>query len=190
MWKTWQDYLDSESRESLASLFNDAVPSIAIPKGRTVRDYVASVLKEDPRAFYPPQEFVERNSNFFRTEMQFVRPSWNAPDEFGLFNLAIETLEAFPESDWTRVLLGEKVRFFHEELVQRNPTPDRKDTAWPKKMKATVLGQLRHALVGGKSGPGVPVTMELLGKHITLAKLQDRRAGKGVWKGPEQEQAE
>ena len=182
--------LDSESLEPFSSLFIDAASSIIIPDGRTLRDHVASVLTEDPRAFYPPEEFVEKNVNFFATALQYARPSSNSPDEFGLFDLAMETLGAIPESDWTSSLIKGKVRFFHEELVRRNKPPDNTDTAWPKKMKATVLGQLRHALVGGKPGPGVPITMELLGKHITLARLRDRKAGKGVWKGPEHEQSE
>ena len=154
---------------------------IAIPKGWEFRDYVAAVLREDARSFYPPTAWVSRNQNFFLAELKFAHDDWyDGPDTLGLFDLALEGLNGAKEVEWERENLTAKLTWLVKEITRRHPPKNVEDVAWPKKVQMTVMGQLRHALAGSKPGPPLSVTLELLGKRISLQRLEDRRAGAGV----------
>lgn len=49
------------------------------------------------------------------------------------------------------------------------------DLAELKKVGKAVNLYLRWALTGGRSGPGTPVTMELLGRDVTLQRLEEAK---------------
>ena len=148
-----------------------------------MRDYVASVLKEEARHFFPLEPFVRRIMNFFVAKIDYDPSDWDGQDDLGLMPLAMERFKAVSDNEWQRVRLGREIQFLQKELLRRNPTSRKDDTAWPKKVERKVQGQLRHAVLGSKPGPPMSVTMELLGKSSTLARLLDRHQGRGV-KGP------
>ena len=135
---------------------------------------VAAVLREDAVNYTTPKQFLERNSYFFCDE---PRKDWmhrsndhQLKDAIGLLN---STFRAVTSEQWDEEHLKHVFdRIANDMSVQW----DQKESPRSDKAKSalsTVQHFLRWALSGGRPGPRLISTMAILGREVSLRRIED-----------------
>ena len=135
---------------------------------------VAAVLREDAVNYTTPKQFLERNSYFFCDES---RKDWmprsndhQLKDAVGLLN---STFRAVTSEQWDeehlkyvfdRIANDMSVRWDQEESLRSDKG---------RSALSTVQHFLRWALSGGRPGPRLISTMAILGREVSLRRIED-----------------
>lgn len=135
---------------------------------------VAAVLRVDAVNYTTPEQFLERNSYFFCDE---PRKDWmpgpndhQLKDAIGLLNSTFRTVT--PEQWDERHLKHVFDRVTNDMSVQcdqeEGPQSDKGKLAL-----SSVQHFLRWALSGGRPGPRLISTMAILGREVSLRRIED-----------------
>ena len=135
---------------------------------------VAAVLRVDAVNYTTPRKFVERNSYFFCNE---PRDKWSTGSNNQQLKNAIRLLssnfKAVTPEQWDEESLKHVFdRIADETLVRGSPEEDSKtDRGNPG--PSSVQHFLRWALCGGRPGPRLISTMAILGREVSLQRIED-----------------
>lgn len=146
-----------------------------------LKQRVKALICANASKYTTPQEFFDHHIHFFR-------PISPVPYDIGTkhsrLDLVIEDVEAInrcidqiPLIKWTQSELREKsTQVILNLLKAKYPDFDlQKDVTGMKKVSAGVNYYLRWAVTGGRPGPGITFTMELLGRDVTMQRLEEAR---------------
>lgn len=153
------------------------VGSTTILGGRTVRDYVQTVLRADRKNYLSPPQFVTRTDYFYH-ELE-NKKSWEtyanipqSPPKEDIV-MAVEQIKQIPAEDWNAETLRQKL--LDVVSVWSNSKPHQGDAMVKSKEQTTfqicLHHCLRHMIAGGKPGPSTAETMGILGRDVTLRRL-------------------
>ena len=126
--------------------------------------YVSSILGADAKNYQSPIQFIKRNVHFFqplRNPLSRYQPlSLNIPLSY--LRTIASALSLVPAQHWT-------ANTSKQNIVALAAPEDIDLKAWNKEK----YHFLRWALAGGAEGPGVPQTMEILGRDVSVRRLSD-----------------
>ncbi|TPX20934.1 Glutamate--tRNA ligase mitochondrial [Coccidioides immitis] len=176
--------------DELVRLVSNAAESVYTPeqyfpilKSRNLKEYVSSILREGPRSYTNPTEFINVNKSFFTQTID--RPAYtpatttSSGDEstkipISALHTAAAALSMVPASHWN----SETHRANIEAYMYADPSPE----LGPKEQKTSqqlfrkeLYHYLRWALSGGAPGIGIPSTMEILGREESVKRLDEAR---------------
>ena len=135
---------------------------------------VAAVLRVDAVNYTTPKHFLERNSYFFCDE---PRKDWMpGPNDHQLkdaIGLLIGTFRAVTSEQWDETHLKHVFdRIAHDMSVQWDQEEgSRSDNG--KSALSSLQHFLRWALSGGRPGPRLISTMAILGREVSLRRIED-----------------
>ena len=130
-----------------------------------------------------PGEFFYQHIYFFRP---VVRDSYDLETDpsglnviSGQFDAVNDRISQVSIDSWTESHLRAEInKIISDIAVHKIDHPDQElDQLHLKRVGKSINNYLRWALTGGLSGPGMPVTMELLGRDITLERLEEAKSG-------------
>jgi glutamyl-tRNA synthetase len=170
--------------------------STTILDSRPLAEYITPLLKADAKSYTNAPEFVQRNSTFFSTTL--TRPPYaptSTPNGTTIPITALHTAAAaltlVPASHWTVETHRSNIASYDgSAAVLPAPTPASPGENTPestdadaektrlnadKAFKKELYHYLRWALSAGAPGPGIPETMEILGRAESLRRLQETR---------------
>lgn len=166
----------------------------SVLQGRTLASYITPLLRADAKSYTKPEEFLTRNQTFFTTSLQ--RPPYepaasgkNASSgssspvvPLSALHTAAAALSLVPESHWN----AETHRFNISSYDGAGAVADSVSPAdvsddeaariaKDKAFKKELYHYLRWALSAGAPGPGIPETMEILGRAESVRRLEEAR---------------
>ena len=176
--KLWTCSMESRPRTKsvLQSPCNSTITDknrIFIPPGRSLKEYVVSVIEADSGNYYTPSQFIERNENFFLTKLNPENEISFTQDQMSMLHRARIRLSEVPEVEWKKDKIGAQIKETISDLAGEH-TPIAKAVDHPieniisKKLRPC----LRSAIMGTKPGPPMSSVMEILGRDMTLSRLQ------------------
>lgn len=133
---------------------------------RKLRDVVASLLKTESLPYRSATQFAKQCGLFFS---QPVKGPLSQPAELSVLEslrTAAAAICLTPESEWS----AESLRASMTALQPLLTAHQGRDVE--KKWRREFYHYLRWALLGGKPGPSLPQTMEILGKNICVRRIQ------------------
>lgn len=131
---------------------------------RHLRDVVASMLRTDSLGCTSAQDFAGRCSIFVNPPRSSTPPIEDQKITKEMM-VAASTLTLVPESSWTSEVLAQSLKDF--DVAQ--PGASREEV---KQWKVHLYHYLRWALLDGAQGPGIPQTMEILGRAICVTRIE------------------
>jgi glutamyl-tRNA synthetase len=161
---------------------------------RPLAEYITPLLKADAKSYTNAPEFVQRNSTFFSTTL--TRPPYTPTSTANgtaipitALHTAAAALTLVPASHWTIETHRSNIASYDGSaavlLSSASPgenTPESTDADAEKTrlnadkaFKKELYHYLRWALSAGAPGPGIPETMEILGRAESLRRLQEAR---------------
>lgn len=163
---------------------------------RPLAEYIPPLLKADAKSYTNASEFVQRNSTFFTTTL--TRPPYTpTPTQDGTtipiaaLHTAAAALTLVPASHWTiethrsniasydgsAAVLPAPASASPGETAPESTDADAEKSRVnaDKAFKKELYHYLRWALSAGAPGPGIPETMEILGRAESLRRLQEAR---------------
>jgi len=147
-----------------------------------LRDRIAAVLRLDAANYTTAREFFERNSNFFFSEprQEYKR---HADDRVIRKNLSVinKAFVDVPSEQWDEAHLKQAFHELVEDLsnkLDNDYAPDFDDPT--KGFRIPLQRFLRWALVGGRPGVTLMATMVLLGRDVSLQRIEDAVAAAGT----------
>ncbi|KAJ5690573.1 hypothetical protein N7462_004965 [Penicillium macrosclerotiorum] len=156
---------------------------VAILQGRTLSDYITPLLRADAKSYTTAEEFLERNSTFFTTHLDRVPYTFTnstSPElptvPMQALHTAAAALTLVPPAHWAVETHRFNITSYDgSDSVtlpeERSSTP----IATDKVFKKELYHYLRWALSASAPGPGIPETMEILGREETLRRIQDAK---------------
>lgn len=152
-------------------------------QGRTLSEYITPLLRADAKSYTTAQEFVERNSTFFTTELDraaYTPSSTSSNSTPSVPMLALHTAAAaltlVPPSHWDIETHRFNISSYDgSESVVLSAEGDSSPKTTDKIFKKELYHYLRWALSASAPGPGIPETMTILGRDETLRRLQDAK---------------
>ncbi|KAL1969727.1 hypothetical protein VTN77DRAFT_8280 [Rasamsonia byssochlamydoides] len=171
----------------------------SILQGRSLASYVAPLLRADAKSYTKPEEFLTRNQTFFTTSLE--RPPYepaasgksqsssSAPGSsssvpLSALHTAAAALSLVPESHWNVETHRFNISSYDGASAIADPaSPTDGDgdgdeaakIAKDKAFKKELYHYLRWALSAGAPGPGIPETMEILGRAESVRRLEEAR---------------
>ncbi|KIW71237.1 glutamate-tRNA ligase [Phialophora macrospora] len=135
---------------------------------RTLHDLLAQLLRTDSLHYRSPAQFADQCAMFFEP-LQPIELTIEDGDLALLHPLrvAASTLTLIPASSWTK-------QVHHSQLRALEASPPTEMAA--KKWKRELYHYLRWALLGGRQGPGLAETLEILGRDTCIRRIQDANA--------------
>lgn len=162
--------------------------------GRTVRDYIEAVVRADGKNYLSPPQFITRTDYFYREPK--IEKGWEtytnipqSPPKEDIV-MAVEQIKQIPAEDWSAETLRQKL---HEIVSVRSCSRLHQGDAAEKKTEQKAFSIsfhycLRCMIAGGKPGPTTEETMLILGRDVTLRRLnhatQSAEAGEQEVEGP------
>ncbi|KAJ9200850.1 hypothetical protein DTO027B5_6663 [Paecilomyces variotii] len=174
-----------------------------ILQGRTLPEYVTPLLRADAKSYTNAQEFVERNRSFFTptldrapyTPTSSKNPSTTPGSEpptvpISALHTAAAAFSLVPESHWNAETHRFNISSYDGASALSDTTSSSSvsapDAATPeeaekariaadKTFKKELYHYLRWALSAGAPGPGIPETMEILGRAESVKRLEEAR---------------
>ncbi|GFF83635.1 glutamate--tRNA ligase, mitochondrial [Aspergillus udagawae] len=161
---------------------------------RSLAEYIPPLIKADAKSYTNAPEFVQRNSTFFTTTL--TRPPYtpiSTPNGTNIPITALHTaaaaLSLVPASHWTIETHRSNITSYDGSAAvlpaSASPggnAPENTDVDAEKArvnadkaFKKELYHYLRWALSAGAPGPGIPETMEILGRAESLRRLQEAR---------------
>lgn len=170
----------------------------SILQGRTLPEYVAPLLRADAKSYTNAQEFVERNRSFFTPTLGRTpytpASSKNAADSetptvpISALHTAAAAFSLVPEFHWSAEAQRFNISSYDgasalsdtssSTSATEEATPEEAEKARiaaDKTFKKELYHYLRWALSGGAPGPGIPETMEILGRAESVKRLEEAR---------------
>ncbi|KAL5335381.1 hypothetical protein BJX70DRAFT_324691 [Aspergillus crustosus] len=166
-------------------------------RSRSLLDVITPLLQADAKSFTNANEFIDRNSTFFTTDLS--RPLYtptSSPSSIPILALhtAAAALTLVPESHWTISTHKYNISSYDGASSVLESAPpvveedfDKARIAADKAFKKELYHYLRWALSAGRPGPGIPETMVILGRAETVRRLReageltvDKQAGNPV----------
>lgn len=164
-----------------------------ILQSRPLTALVAPLLRADAKSYTTAQDFTQRNSTFFLTKLD--RPPYmpsssrsskdNSPTPtipIAALHTAAAALCFVPDSHWTLDTHRYNISSYDVSSAVSSPqssnTPEETEKTRivaDKAFKKELYHYLRWALSAGAPGPGIPETMEILGRAETVRRLQEAR---------------
>lgn len=149
------------------------------------------MLHHSAARFTTPREFFNQHLYFFHP---VVRHSYDLETELsGLsfisdqFDAVYDRIVQVSVDSWTESCLRAEINKIVSDIAAHKiDHPDQEaEKLHLKRVGKGINSYLRWSITGGLSGPGMPITMELLGRHITLQRLEEAKAElkKGQEKG-------
>ena len=153
----------------LTAVFGGRIHPIGELKNR-----IAALLKADAINYTTPPEFVERNSDFF-----FLKPreSYTRGPSDGILTENTATIidhfrKILPEQ-WEEPSLREAFERMADNLSKKWEQGYNQSVDLAKASRASVQHFLRWALTGGRPGPTLMLTMSILGRDVSLKRIED-----------------
>ncbi|RHZ44743.1 glutamate--tRNA ligase MSE1 [Aspergillus thermomutatus] len=159
---------------------------------RPLTEYIPPLLKADAKSYTNAPEFVQRNSTFFTTALN--RPPYTPiPTPNGTtipitaLHTAAAALTLVPASHWTIETHRSNIASYDGSAAVLPASPgggatesadadaEKTRVNADKAFKKELYHYLRWALSAGAPGPGIPETMEILGRAESLRRLQEAR---------------
>ncbi|PKX99458.1 glutamate--tRNA ligase MSE1 [Aspergillus novofumigatus IBT 16806] len=175
---------------------NSPSHSATILDSRPLAEYIPPLLKADAKSYTNASEFVQRNSTFFttiltRTPYTPISTQNGTTIPITALHTAAAALTLVPASHWTIETHRSNIASYDgSAAVLPPPTPASPGENAPestdadaekarvnadKGFKKELYHYLRWALSAGAPGPGIPETMEILGRAESLRRLQEAR---------------
>ena len=139
-----------------------------------LRARVAAVLCVDAVNYTTPKSFFERNSYFFYDEPRNEsRPCSNDHQLKDAVGLLSSTFKAVPPDQWNEKYLKHVFDRVADELsVRWNQEEDSQSDRGTSAL-SSMQHFLRWALSGGRPGPRLISTMAILGREVSLQRIED-----------------
>lgn len=140
------------------------------------------MLHHSAARFTTPGEFFKQHLYFFHP---VVRDSYEFETDPSALSVISDQFDAVNDrisqvsvDNWTESRLRAEVNETISDIAAHKiGLPDQEaDQLHLKRVRKGVNKYLRWAVTGGLSGPGMPITMELLGRDITLKRLEEGKA--------------
>ena len=135
---------------------------------------VAAVLRVDAVNYTTPKQFLERNSYFFCDE---PRKDWipspndhQLKDAIGLLN---STFRAVNPEQWDEKHLKHVFDRVANDMSVQQDQAESPRSGKEKLILSSVQHFLRWALSGGRPGPRLISTMAILGREVSLRRIED-----------------
>ena len=135
---------------------------------------VAAVLRVDAVNYTTPEKFLERNSYFFCNE---PRNKWSTgsndhqlKDAIGLLS---SNFKAVTPEQWDEESLKHVFDRIADEILVRGSPEEGSQTDRGNPGLSSVQHFLRWALCGGRPGPRLISTMAILGREVSLQRIED-----------------
>ena len=140
----------------------------ALVRGRPLEVVVALMLRAESSQYSSATAFAQRCSVFFNVPQS--SSNLDKPISFSLRTLSTTAMALcmVPEQDWTAEVHRQNLVSLQYTAPDDGIDPKVLAKAWKKEF----YHFLRQALLGGASGPGIPETMEILGKDICTERIQ------------------
>ncbi|CAD6589288.1 MAG: Glutamate--tRNA ligase mitochondrial [Alectoria sarmentosa] len=178
-----QKYVEEEGKEYLA-MIDKILANVLVTLSRSricpaseVKDRIAALLNADAKKYTTPSEFVERNSQFFFFE---PREKYHRGASDSILTENIGTIidhfrEILPEQ-WDEPSLREAFENMADNLSTKWGQDSNQSVNLAKASRASVQHFLRWALTGGRPGPTLMFTMSILGRNVSLRRIEDAAA--------------
>jgi glutamyl-tRNA synthetase len=165
----------------------------SILQGRTLSSYITLLLRADAKSYTKAEEFVTRNQTFFTTSLQRPPyepttsdkslPSSPSPVPLSALHTAAAALSLVPETHWNVETHRFNISSYDgagaiTDSVSSSPAESdaaAAKTANDKTFKKELYHYLRWALSAGAPGPGIPETLEILGRAESVRRLEEAR---------------
>lgn len=165
-----REWMDMVSR--VTQVAKDA-GHVSTVSGAPLEKYIEQLLKVDAKSYSTPGAFYKDNIHFF------IEPSWQPysnpdPQTASTAELgdAAQRLMDTAAEDWTATILGSRMKdIVAEECARLGST----DKASNKAYNKLFTGYMRWILLAGMRGPGIAASMELLGREVSLKRLEGAR---------------
>lgn len=140
------------------------------------------MLQHSAARYTTPGEFFNQHIYFFHP---VVRASYDLETDPSGLSVISDQVDAVNDQisqvsvdGWTESNLRTEINNIILDIAAHKiDHPDQEaDRLHLKRVGKGVNNYLRWAITGGLSGPGMPITMELLGQHITLERLEEAKA--------------
>lgn len=140
------------------------------------------MLHHSAARFTTPGEFFNQHLYFFHP---VVRDSYDFETDPSALSVISDQFDAVNDrigqvsvDSWTESRLRDEVnKIISDIAAHKIDHPDQEaDQLHLKRVGKGVNKYLRWAVTGGLSGPGMPITMELLGRDVTLERLEEAKA--------------
>lgn len=140
------------------------------------------MLHHSAARFTTPGEFFKQHLYFFHP---VVRDSYEFETDPSALSVISDQFDAVNDrisqvsvDNWTESRLRAEVNEIISDIASHKiGHPDQEaDQLHLKRVRKGVNKYLRWAVTGGLSGPGMPITMELLGRDITMERLEEGKA--------------
>lgn len=150
--------------------------------GGDLKLYIKTLLQHSAARYTTPGEFFNQHIYFFRP---VVRASYDLEtDPSGLsvisdqFDAVNDRISQVSVDSWTESHLRTEINEIMLDIAAHkiDHFDQEADKLHLKRVGKGVNNYLRWAITGGLSGPGMPITMELLGRDITLERLEEAKA--------------
>lgn len=153
----------------------------ALPRG-DLKLYIKTLLHHSAARFTTPGEFFSQHLYFFHPAVRDSYDLETDPSGLGVisdqFDAVNDRISQVSVDIWTESRLRAEINKIVSDIAAHKiDHPDQEaDKLHLKRVGKGVNNYLRWAITGGLSGPGIPITMELLGRGITLERLGEAKA--------------
>lgn len=140
------------------------------------------MLHHSAARFTTPREFFTQHLYFFHPVVRDPYDFETDPSALSVisdqFDTVNDRISQVSVESWTESRLRAEVNTIISDIAAHKiDHPDQEaDHLHLKNVGKVVNKYLRWAITGGLSGPGMPITMELLGRGITLKRLEEAKA--------------
>jgi glutamyl-tRNA synthetase len=164
----------------------------SVLRGRTLFQYISLLLRADAKSYTNVEEFLSRNNTFFTTSLN--RPPYVATSSkksshaetsssvhvpVSTLHIAATALCLVPESHWTAETHRLNIASYNGaaavDFLDSDKSVAEEDLAADRAFKRELYHFLRWALSAGAPGPGIPETMEILGRTESIRRLEEAR---------------
>lgn len=173
------------------------------PNGTDLPTYLSNLLAVDGKRYESPEQYYQRTESFFTTpdlppdpidpsSLRIKLPGCILHLPITLLTNAAAKLAKVPANEWTADRLNLHCRSIVFALQTDALSMTRRSEESPafkkkasKEFSALLFHYLRVALLAGGEGPGINMTMEVLGREVVrerLQRLQDAIAESRLWK--------
>ena len=147
-------------------------------------EYIAPLLRADAKTYTTAEEFAERNSTFFTTQLDrapYSPTTSSAPTEvptvpMQALHTAAAALSLVPPAHWTIETHRGNITSYDGSDAVIIPSETAVAVVPDKIFKKELYHYLRWALSASAPGPGIPEIMTILGREEALRRIQDAKA--------------
>lgn len=140
------------------------------------------MLRHSAARYTTPGEFFTKHLYFFHPVVRDPHDFETDPSALSVISDQIDAvndrISQVSVDSWTESRLRAEVNTIISDIAAHKiDHPDQEANHLHLKSVGKVVNKyLRWAITGGLSGPGMPITMELLGRDITLERLEEAKA--------------